>query len=65
MSNYEITLIPLLSDNYSFIFKCTETNITACIDPADGPEIEKFINTQKIDFILNTHHHHDHIGGNK
>ena len=64
---YQIFIIPLLQDNYSFIFKCNITGVTACIDPATGPEIADFLdkNNLKLDFILNTHHHFDHIGGNK
>lgn len=67
MPDYQIHLIPLLSDNYSFIFKCNDTDITACIDPADGEGVELFLQSHhmKLDFILNTHHHYDHIAGNK
>lgn len=67
MNDYKIYIIPLLSDNYSFIFQCNHSKISACIDPADGPAIASFLKSKEInlDFILNTHHHYDHIGGNQ
>ena len=65
--NYQIFTLPLLSDNYSFIFHCLASNKVACIDPAEGEKIADFLDSKnlKLDFILNTHHHYDHIGGNK
>ena len=65
--NYQIFTIPLLTDNYGFIFHCLETNQTACIDPAEGKKVEKFLQAKNLtlDFILNTHHHYDNVGGNK
>jgi hydroxyacylglutathione hydrolase len=61
-----IYTIPLLNDNYSFIIQCPETKITACVDPATGSEIEEYLKEKnlKLDYILNTHHHFDHVGGN-
>ena len=61
-----IEIIPCLEDNYSFIINDTETNTVAVIDPSEFKPINNFIEKKfkKIDYILNTHHHFDHTGGN-
>ena len=63
----EIIQIPLLSDNYSYIIVDTDTNITGCIDPAVAKDVVNVLQNRGMDlnFILNTHHHQDHVGGNK
>ena len=62
----EITIIKCLSDNYSYLIKDKKTNIVGVVDPSEFKavdiEIEK--KYKKLDFILNTHHHNDHTGGN-
>ena len=62
----DIEIIPCLNDNYSYLFKDHQTNTVAIIDPSDFDTCDKKINQKykKLDFILNTHHHFDHIGGN-
>ncbi len=43
-------------------------NLEACvIDPSESKPIIDFVEKYKIKlrFILNTHHHYDHVGGNK
>jgi len=67
MANYKIDIIPVFNDNYVFIFTCLKTRVTACIDPADSKPVTKLLEQQnlKLDYILNTHHHFDHVGGNK
>ena len=61
-----INILPCLQDNYSFIIHDTETNTVAVIDPSEFEPVNNFIKKKfkKIDYILNTHHHFDHIGGN-
>ena len=61
-----IEIIRCLRDNYSYLI-IDENNKNACVvDPGESTPIIKFIenNNVKLKYILNTHHHYDHIGGN-
>ena len=63
----KIEIIKCLEDNYSYIL-INEKNLEACvIDPSESKPIIDFVEKYKIKlrFILNTHHHYDHVGGNK
>ena len=62
----KIQIIKCLQDNYSYLI-IDENNRSACIvDPSESGPIIDFIDNNKINlkYILNTHHHYDHIGGN-
>ena len=63
----KIKTIPCLKDNYSYLIIDEEKNIACVIDPSEAEPIIKYLeNTQiKLKFILNTHHHYDHVGGNQ
>ena len=63
----KIEIIKCLQDNYSYLV-IDESNNSACvIDPSESKPLIKFIEKKSINlkFILNTHHHYDHVGGNK
>jgi hydroxyacylglutathione hydrolase len=62
-----IEIIPCLNDNYSYLIHDKQSNTVAIIDPTEFAPCDKIINKkyQKLDYILNTHHHYDHIGGNE
>lgn len=62
----KIKQIPVLNDNYIYLIHDKNKNISACVDPAvEGPVID-FLDKENLnlDFILNTHHHFDHVGAN-
>ena len=63
----KIKIIPCLQDNYSYLIIDEESNIACVVDPSEADPIIKYLeNTEiKLRFILNTHHHYDHVGGNK
>ena len=61
-----INTIPCLNDNYSYIIHDDVKSLTGVIDPSEFDPIDKFIKNKydKLDYIFNTHHHNDHVGGN-
>ncbi len=60
-----IEIIPCLSDNYSYLIFEKKSNTVSIVDPAEFEACDKVINKyKKLDFILNTHHHVDHVGAN-
>ncbi len=61
-----IQQIPVLTDNYIYLIHDTESTETAVIDPAIAPPVLRQLqsNHWTLDYIFNTHHHSDHIGGN-
>ena len=61
-----VDIVPCLQDNYSFVIHDTETDTVAVVDPSEFEPVNNFIEKKfkKIDYILNTHHHFNHTGGN-
>ena len=62
----KIKIIPCLQDNYSYLIIDGKKNIACVIDPSEADPIIEYLENNKIElkFILNTHHHYDHVGGN-
>lgn len=63
----EILRLPVLNDNYIFLLIDRTQKIAAVVDPAlSAPVMEKLrLLDIKLVAIFNTHHHKDHIGGNR
>ena len=60
-----IEIIKCLNDNYSYLIFEEGTNTVSIIDPAEFMPCDKVIQKyKKLDYILNTHHHADHVDGN-
>ena len=62
----DVSIIKCLSDNYSYLIRDKKTNLVGVVDPSEFNPIDIEISKtyKKLDFILNTHHHNDHVGGN-
>ena len=62
-----VEIIPCLQDNYSYLIIDESNKTASVIDPSEAKPIINFIEKENINlkYILNTHHHYDHIGGNK
>ena len=63
----EIIRIPVLSDNYIFLMVDRDLQIAAVIDPAEAAPVLAELARYQVQLvsIFNTHHHGDHVGGNK
>ena len=63
----KIQIIPCLQDNYSYLIIDEKKNIACVVDPSEADPVIEYLEKNKIQlkFILNTHHHYDHVGGNK
>ncbi len=63
----KVEIIPCLKDNYSYLIIDEKNNSACVIDPGEATPIVSFLENKniKLKYILNTHHHFDHIGGNK
>ena len=62
----KVEIIPCLKDNYSYLI-IDEDKLEACVvDPSEAKPIIDYLSGKNINlkYILNTHHHYDHIGGN-
>jgi len=62
----EIIQIPVLNDNYIYIIHDPVSTETAVIDPAVSQPVLDCLKTKgwSLTYILNTHHHYDHVGAN-
>lgn len=64
MPNIEVTAIPAFSDNYIWLIT-TGGASCAVVDPGDAQPVLDILKDRglRLDYILITHHHADHIGG--
>ena len=61
-----VEIIKCLQDNYSYLLIDKKSKKACVIDPGEADPIMNYIEKNQINlkYILNTHHHSDHIGGN-
>lgn len=63
----QVKRLPALSDNYIFLLHDPESNTAAVVDPAEAQPVLGCLNALGAELvaIFNTHHHGDHVGGNR
>lgn len=63
----QVNLLWALSDNYIFLLHEPSQNIAAVVDPAEAKPVLKHLEAlgAQLVTIFNTHHHMDHVGGNR
>ena len=61
-----ILQIPVLNDNYIYLLHDPVSGETAAVDPAVAQPVLAVLaqKSWQLTYILNTHHHPDHVGGN-
>lgn len=66
MARLEVARIPCLADNYGWLVHDPGSGLTAAVDTPDAAAIRAALDARgwRLDYILNTHHHSDHAGGN-
>jgi len=66
MTGLEIEQFACLDDNYGYLIHDASSGVTACIDTPDAEVIRQTLKNKgwRLTHIFNTHHHHDHAGGN-
>lgn len=65
-TNLCVEILPVLQDNYIFLLHDKDSAKTAVVDPAEATPVLNILKrySWKLDYIWNTHHHSDHVGGN-
>ena len=66
MSSLIVEMIPVLSDNYVYLIHDPAAAVTGVVDPAVAAPVQEALAAKgwSLDWILSTHHHADHTGGN-
>lgn len=62
----EIITLAVLTDNYIYIIHDPDSQETVVVDPALAQPVLDVLQKKgwQLNYILNTHHHSDHVGGN-
>ncbi|RMX21116.1 hydroxyacylglutathione hydrolase [Legionella jordanis] len=58
-------VLPIAAFKDNYIWLIANDQKALCVDPGDGKAVMNYLNEHslKLDGILVTHHHHDHVGG--
>jgi hydroxyacylglutathione hydrolase len=64
---FRVEPIACLKDNYAYLVVCEETRYAVLVDPSEGPPVIAAVERAGVRLVAiwNTHHHHDHVGGNE
>ncbi len=67
MARLEVEVIPVLSDNYCYLLHEPGAGVTGVVDPPLAkPILDRLAaKGRRLDWILTTHQHADHTGGNE
>lgn len=59
--------VPCLSDNYAYLVTADGSREAFVVDPSEAEPVIAAVEREGLDLvaIVNTHHHHDHVGGNE
>ena len=62
----QVIPIQCLTDNYAYIIIDNNSKTIGVVDPSEAEPVAAFLKKKnlKLNYILNTHHHFDHVGGN-
>lgn len=62
-----VTIIPVLQDNYAYLIETPDNGPVAVLDPGEAAPVIRVLEEKNLSpaYILNTHHHGDHIAGNR
>jgi len=62
-----VAILRAFTDNYIFMIENDRSTETAVVDPGDAAPVQEYIRLsgRRLSAILNTHHHSDHVGGNR
>jgi hydroxyacylglutathione hydrolase len=65
MTSLRVDLIPVLRDNYAFLLEDSGTGAIGIVDPGEAAPVLEMLHGRgdRLDWILITHHHGDHVGG--
>ena len=64
---HSVEIVPMLSDNYSYLLCCPQSGEAAAVDPVEPKKAIARAETLgfRITTVLTTHSHWDHAGGNE
>ena len=67
MGRLTVSAVPVLTDNYVWLIRNSDSGEVAAIDPSVAQPVLDAVETDKLKLtqVLNTHWHPDHTGGNE